>query len=375
MESDSITQIYCWGLGVEGQLGTGLQSTSATPSKSQLSLSILDISCGGQFSAAVSTQKVLYMWGSNKKFKLGLGPNELNFPLPTMVKTKTPIVAVACGDWHSLIVDQEGLLYSVGFNKHGCLGLEDCFDRTNFEWVESLPDKVKKVSAGRNLSLVLTSADQVLSAGKGGLNGNSGADQARFEEIKAFAGDKVREFSAGFSCCACVDEKGGIFTWGSGVDYQLGHGDTVDRVSPKQIDRLKGIFIVNVCCSRGDRHCHMGCVDSEGGVYSWGSGYKGKLGHNSLEDEKWPRRIEFFRERNVKAASFITGGIHSGVVSEDGRLFTFGCGSDGRLGHPELGSHRYLYKEKVPKAVERLVGMKVLKACSSYYHMVALVKP
>lgn len=31
---------------------------------------------------------------------------------------------------------------------------------------------------------------------------------------------------------------------------------------------------------------------------------------------------------------------------------TFGCGSDGRLGHPEKGNAKYLYKEGYPKLVE-----------------------
>ena len=35
---------------------------------------------------------------------------------------------------------------------------------------------------------------------------------------------------------------------------------------------------------------------------------------------------------------------------------TFGCGSDGRLGHPEIGSHKYLYKEPYPKVVMEFEG-------------------
>lgn len=49
---------------------------------------------------------------------------------------------------------------------------------------------------------------------------------------------------------------------------------------------------------------------------------------------------------------FISGGIHSAILMENGELRTFGCGSDGRLGHPDIGTHKYLYKEKDPKKVE-----------------------
>lgn len=45
-----------------------------------------------------------------------------------------------------------------------------------------------------------------------------------------------------------------------------------------------------------------------------------------------------------KVSEVIAGGIHSGVLSSDGDLYTFGCGSDGRIGHIESADHRYLYK-------------------------------
>ena len=72
----------------------------------------------------------------------------------------------------------------------------------------------------------------------------------------------------------------------------------------------------------------------------------------------------------------VAGGIHAAILSEEGELFTYGCGSDGRLGHPEYEGYVYLYKESQPKRVELFAasGQKVIDVSSSYYHMMALAK-
>jgi regulator of chromosome condensation len=62
-------------------------------------------------------------------------------------------------------------------------------------------------------------------------------------------------------------------------------------------------------------------------------------------------------------------------LSVDGTLFTFGCGSDGRLGHPEYLGSVYLYKESHPKEVEYFAkkGLKVDDVTASYYQMLSVV--
>ena len=67
-------------------------------------------------------------------------------------------------------------------------------------------------------------------------------------------------------------------------------------------------------------------------------------------------------------------GIHAQCITDEGELYSWGCGSDGRLGHPEYEGHNYLYKESFPKLVESLKGMTVVDVASSYNHNLAVVR-
>ena len=50
---------------------------------------------------------------------------------------------------------------------------------------------------------------------------------------------------------------------------------------PKKVEALSNVKVVAVSCSKGEKYSHTICVDLDGSVYTWGSGYKGKLGHQS----------------------------------------------------------------------------------------------
>ena len=90
----------------------------------------------------------------------------------------------------------------------------------------------------------------------------------------------------------------------------------------------------------------------------WGDPYKGQLGQYD-ENEGWDHTetklysapICVYDNPEDRAIRVICGGIHSAILTASGSLLTFGCGSDGRLGHPEYEGHTYLYKESRPKLV------------------------
>jgi alpha-tubulin suppressor-like RCC1 family protein len=140
---------------------------------------------------------------------------------------------------------------------------------------------------------------------------------------------------------------------------------------------LKEIIVVQVSCSFGEKYCHSGCVDADGNVYTWGSGYKGKLGHEALwthadpADEPVPKKVYFFKEKKAKLIA--CGTNHNLVIGVDGEIYSFGCGSDGRLGHPESDAHIYLYREGFPRAIDTLKGQQVIQASAAQYHNICLV--
>jgi len=183
------------------------------------------------------------------------------------------------------------------------------------------------------------------------------------------------DIDCGYQHCACVSQKGGVYTWGQGEFFQLGHGSNKSVLKPKLVKKLEGIEVVQVSCSNGEKYNHTGVVDKDGKVYTWGSGYKGKLGHadnwshSDSADEKYPKQIDFVKDTKVK--EIVCGGIHTAILTEMGEVLTFGCGSDGRIGHPECEGHRYLYKEGAPRKIEAFNEIKILSLSSSYYHMLA----
>lgn len=69
------------------------------------------------------------------------------------------------------------------------------------------------------------------------------------------------------------------------------------------------------------------------GVYSYGYGGNGRLGHGSEMDEKRPRLIEALQGKEITSVS--CGGCHSAVLTSKGELYTWGWNHFGQLGMEE----------------------------------------
>uniref|UniRef100_A0A7S3G3L6 RCC1-like domain-containing protein n=1 Tax=Palpitomonas bilix TaxID=652834 RepID=A0A7S3G3L6_9EUKA len=98
-------------------------------------------------------------------------------------------------------------------------------------------------------------------------------------------------------------------------------------------------------------------IDEKGNLFTFGCGNKGKLGHGHEQHLEDPTLVKFFQMEAVEVVSVGCGGDHTAAITSDGRCFTWGLSTDGRLGHGALAhSKKRGILQKIPLEVEKVKG-------------------
>jgi alpha-tubulin suppressor-like RCC1 family protein len=154
---------------------------------------------------------------------------------------------------------------------------------------------------------------------------------------RAYAAVRQERFAAG------EVSRGAVTTWGSGERGELGLGpDTYYSPAPTVLSKLQHYQVIQIAAG----HDHVLARSTTGQLFTWGSGRNGKLGHGDFADRPTPEMVGFYRLFNVEHCS--AGDNHSAVLITNRRstvargeqirqVSCFGRGAHGRLGH---GSNR-----------------------------------
>jgi len=161
-----------------------------------------------------------------------------------------------------------------------------------------------------------------------------------------------------FSLALTAD--GALWSWGSGGQGELGHGDRESRWQPKKIDAFASQCVVTVSAS----FRHSLAITADGAVWSWGGGGQEKLGHANEEFQLLPKKVLALASQRVVAVSAGLG--HSLALTADGAVFTWGQGGDGCLGHGDEQS------QLLPKKIEALAGQRVVAIAAGASYSLAL---
>ena len=105
-------------------------------------------------------------------------------------------------------------------------------------------------------------------------------------------------------------------------------------------------------------------LTDEGIVFSFGWGSDGKLGHGDGKEQYKPKVIEALRGMRVVAIA--AGRNHSMVLTDGGAVLSFGGGKSGQLGH---GDQENQY---VPKVIESLSDVRVAAIAAGMEHSLVL---
>ncbi|XP_028223402.1 PH, RCC1 and FYVE domains-containing protein 1-like [Glycine soja] len=175
----------------------------------------------------------------------------------------------------------------------------------------------------------------------------------------------VCHIATGAHHIAIATRQGHVFTWGQESGGRLGHGIDKDFSSPVLVEFLEGNNFEFVACGE----YHTSALSKSFELYTWGDGTHnvGLLGHGSEASHWIPKMVNGPLE-GLQVVSIACGTWHSALATSNGKLFTFGDGAFGVLGHGDQESVWY------PKEVQLLTGLKTIKVACGVWHTAAIIE-
>lgn len=125
-----------------------------------------------------------------------------------------------------------------------------------------------------------------------------------------------------------------IFSWGSGLQGQLGIGTEVtSQTLPKELPAVNEAIFVKIFSA----HDLSAAIDNKGKIYSWGK-TKGMMAQDHrgfTSNLMTPTLLTFSDIENEEFLEVACGRTHMGAVTKSGKLFTWGSNDLGKLGLPQ----------------------------------------
>ncbi|GMJ15147.1 hypothetical protein like AT5G19420 [Hibiscus trionum] len=379
----AIGGVFIWGEGTGNGLLGGNHKTQTTVSridalspkalKSPVLLDARNISCGNKHAVLVTKRGQIFSWGEGTGGRLGHGV-EADVSQPKLIGalSRSSIELVACGEFHTCAVTLSGDLYTWGDGSHN-LGLLGHGTEVS-KWI---PRKVRREMKGMHVSYIscgawhtaaVTSTGKLFTFGDGTFGALGHGDRSSTSlprEVEALSGLRTLTASCGVWHTAAVAEvlpelsgefsSGKLFTWGDGDKGKLGHGDKEPRLVPSLVTLSDTTSFSQVACG----HNITVALTGTGKVYSMGSDGHGNLG--SSGNSKLPTRVKG-NIKNSRIEEIACGSSHIAVRCSDAKIYTWGKGANGQLGHGDKEDRN------VPTLVEALKNKQVTRVvCGSNF--------
>ncbi|RZC86728.1 hypothetical protein C5167_030082 [Papaver somniferum] len=285
---------------------------------------------------------------------------------------------ISFGGNHSALVTRQGEVFCWGHEKGGRLGHKVNMDVFYPKIVETLNEvHIESVACGEYHTCALTHAGELYTWGVNCVGGELLDNRANRNKwwphriSGPLDGIYVSSVACGEWHTAIVSSSGQLFTYGEGTFGVLGHGNNLSVSQPKEVESLKGLRVKSVACGSW----HMVAVvdimfDSSkpnslsGKLFTWGDGDKGKLGHLDEGRKVLPTcvaRLVHYDFLQVSCGRMLTVGLMN-----TGKVCTIGAAANGQLGNPQA-------KDNSITVVEgKLKGEFVKGISSGSYHIAVL---
>lgn len=158
-------------------------------------------------------------------------------------------------------------------------------------------------------------------------------------------------------CHTLAVTNNGIYVWGSSKFGQLGLGKVLQCSSPELITSLAQEMIIDAVAGQ----YHSMALTADGRVFTWGWGVHGQLGHGNTDKRNTPTLVTSLLGIFIKHIS--AGHAHSLALSDEGIVYAFGCNVFGQLGNSNN------IKSSIP--IKVLLSEKISQITTGYFHNVS----
>lgn len=318
--------VKCWGQGVAGRLGNGLDDDQKTPvDVTGLTSGVRAVVAGSLHSCALTMTGGVKCWGDGSYGQVGDGTTTTRRTPVDVAGLEGGVVALAAGNLHTCALLANGNVRCWGHGASGALGNGDTSVEPAPVSVLDLTD-VEAISAGGGShTCAQTSTGQVScwGAGTSGQLGDGGSDnQSTPVEVAGLDGQVARLAVGGQHTCALLDS-GHVQCWGFGEAGQLGDGLDQNQSTPVSVAGIDDAIFLT---AGGYHTCAV--IGSDSHVVCWGKGDTGQLGSGGTDSQLQPEPVS-----DLSAALALgAGGQHTCALLDNESLACWGRGDNGQLG-------------------------------------------
>ncbi|KAG9129129.1 hypothetical protein Leryth_006397 [Lithospermum erythrorhizon] len=297
-------------------------------------------------SSGKQVMRDVFIWGEgvNGGF-FGRGEVHTDAQLPKLLESAvmldTQMITLVTN--HASLVTKQGEIFCWGEAKRGRLGHKVDMDTSSPKLVDSLAGiNIKYVACSEYQSCALSVDGELYTWGDNGYTGDFvGEGKRSFWLPQKICGPLVGVTISHVACgewhTAIVSTSGSLYTYGDGTFGVLGHGDLETLSQPKEVESLKGLWVKSVACGPWHTAAIVEIMvdrikfNKPGGkLFTWGDGDKGRLGHADQTMRLLPTCVSGLVDHDFVQVS--CGRLLTVGLSNNGKVYTMGSTVHGQLG-------------------------------------------
>ncbi|XP_054162770.1 uncharacterized protein LOC128960654 [Oppia nitens] len=323
--------VYSFGSSRFGQLGVGndvVFSRNPLIIDELVNKDIVKIECGQYHSLAITSNGKLWAWGWNIHGQLGLG-HICHVYTPKVVQFfhNIQIIQAFGGFSHTIALDSNGYVYSFGNGSYGQLGLGNNSKYNIPQKISLLKEPISQISTKYFHTLALSRDNQTLYI------------WGKNPQLMKIDANCLKKCSMN-------------------LRKEILNSDIYSKhLLPQKVD-ISELNETVIKISSGGMHSLL--LTTDGSVYSFGRGLDGQLGLINVKELSSPTKIESLCDINI--TDIAAGYDYSLTLDISGKLWGFGNNSDSQIGPKK----QHMVREKLLEDYNKRIPMKATRRLLSF---------